>query len=165
MGIVEALFRAIFGAPSKRKPRRRHSPTLSVGVELGGSSQTFSRPSKSATDSYSDLLKQATALKRQGDIDGALLRIDRAIAMASPGNTGNHGPIPMYCFVAPLSMLPQDGSSTAAPSPRKLKEASAIMAMPNWKVIITIRIATVLGTRCRKMMRQSDAPNARAAST
>ena len=51
------------------------------------------------------------------------------------------------------------------PMPRKLSAASAVIAAPTLTAISTMVTGSELGTRCRKMMRVSELPMARAAST
>ena len=78
------ILKEIFGKPTPRRATRQ--PTLSVETELV--ERQPKKQHKQRGDSYGELLKKATALKRQGDMDGALLQIDRAISLASVGDRG-----------------------------------------------------------------------------
>ncbi|MDE2698250.1 MAG: hypothetical protein OXI23_05225 [Gemmatimonadota bacterium] len=86
VGLLSKFIKEFFGAPpqpSRGAQQNRQSP-----VRPKPDPQHQVTGVRYEKDSYSELLKQATALKRQGDIDGALLKIDRAIAMARPGDRG-----------------------------------------------------------------------------
>ena len=49
---------------------------------------------------------------------------------ATPGNIASRGAISMYCRPSRLSIVPQLGTSGGSPKPRKLKDASAMIAQP-----------------------------------
>ncbi len=70
--ILLLIFKEIFGKPAPRAHKARQPE----------------KEHKDRGESYDELLKKATALKRQGDIDGALAQIDKAISVASVGDRG-----------------------------------------------------------------------------
>src|SRR5690606_7343473 len=84
---------------------------------------------------------------------------------ARPGKMTSHGACSPKRRALPLSMPPSEGAGGAIPSPRKLSDASARTALPIDADATTMTMGTVLGVTCRKMIRASDAPMERAAST
>ena len=62
-------------------------------------------------------------------------------------------------------MLPQEMTGGCRPTPRKDSEASREMKTPRLMVETTITEATELGRMWEVMMRQGEAPSARAACT
>ena len=63
------------------------------------------------------------------------------------------------------SMAPHVGVGGFTPTPRKLKEASAIIAAPRLNVAATMMGAKELGSICPIIMRELEAPMDRAANT
>jgi hypothetical protein len=70
----------------------------------------------------------------------------------------------MLSFPA-VRMFPQDGVGGCTPMPRKESADSVRIAPATPRVAATRTGASVLGRMCRKMMRASPAPCARAAAT
>ena len=57
--------------------------------------------------------------------------------MVRPGKMAIQGAFSAYSSALPESINPHEGVGSAVPSPRKLKEASTRMALPNGAVSIT----------------------------
>src|SRR5919106_7036732 len=85
------------------------------------------------------------------------------IEMATPGKMRIQGAVAMYWAAWPVSMRPQEGGGSEIPNPRKLRPASARMAVPNMEDMMIRNGATVLGATWRNMILRSEAPMARAA--
>src|SRR5262249_20212256 len=74
--------------------------------------------------------------------------------------TPSHGARCTYLWAAPFNMPPQEGTSGGTPIPRKLRVASATIAVPRKTVTRTMYRAKQLGIIWRKMMRPWPAPMA-----
>src|SRR5262245_19638437 len=84
--------------------------------------------------------------------------------MASPGNAVSHQPVG-NSVRASARIEPQLAVEGGTPKPRKLRVDSIRIAEATPKVAATRTGASVLGRMCRTIVRMSDAPSARAAST
>jgi hypothetical protein len=62
-----------------------------------------------------------------------------------PGQKAKSGALSMYCLPSLLSILPQEGTFGGTPKPRKLRLASANMALPTPSVNPMIIGARILG--------------------
>ena len=91
MSFLLSILKKILGASPPRTRTAQQSlppaqPSLIIETELVDQQpKKDTKHQSDSDDSYDGLLKKATALKRQGDIDGALLQIDKAISLASVG--------------------------------------------------------------------------------
>ena len=74
---------------------------------------------------------------------------------ATPGHIASRGAISMYCRPSRLSIVPQLGTSGGSPKPRKLNDASAMIAHPIVDMAVAER--TVDG-RCGTPMAGSRGP-------
>lgn len=93
MSFLLSILKKVLGASPPRIRTAKQSmppaqPSLIIETELVDQQQKRYKQQSDSDDSYNGLLKKATALKRQGDIDGALLQIDKAISLASVGGRG-----------------------------------------------------------------------------
>ncbi len=85
--------------------------------------------------------------------------------MAMPGKMGTQGALSAYSSAPPCSIRPHAGVGSCTPSPRYESEASRRIAWPT-KVVSMIRYGAItFGAMCLRMMRRSEKPQARAAST
>ena len=82
-----------------------------------------------------------------------------------PGNIPIHGKEENSVSTSPESIPPQDIVSAGSPTPKKLKEASMMIAEPIIVVAITIVGPKVFGRTCLRIIRMSVAPMALDAST
>src|SRR5688572_8416047 len=84
--------------------------------------------------------------------------------IANPGKAASHQPLGRMSR-ALERMDPQLATEGGTPNPRKLKVDSMRIAEATPNVAATRTGARVFGSTCRKMVRQSDAPKALAATT
>src|SRR5215469_14679454 len=79
-----------------------------------------------------------------------------------PGMIGIQGASSANFWAAPNRSRPQDGAGGGSPRPRKLRDASVMIAPPRLAVAMTTWGATQFGATCRKMILRWLAPAARA---
>jgi hypothetical protein len=85
--------------------------------------------------------------------------------MAVPGKTTIHHGGLKDSATTPPSILPQLGWGGGTPRPRKLNADSVKMAMPKWALTTTGKEAIHCGAIWCCIMRHTEAPSARTAST